>query len=140
MGHLGDSPSCRRRSRVEGRGGRVRGLPPGNPRRCWFRLRTAAPSEKRGSPVPAPPTPGRRRCKHGLAVTGRRGAVVVLVLVTSGALCLGFILVLGAMMGSEQDDSGCTGSGESVLPASASKVGGLTPAQLANAGAVIAEG
>src|SRR3954454_6819220 len=70
----------------------------------------------------------------------RRGAVVVFVLAMSGALCLGFILVLGAMMGSEQDDSGCTGSGESVLPASASKVGGLTPAQLANAGAVIAGG
>src|SRR3954451_14913308 len=73
-------------------------------------------------------------------MTGRRGAAGVLFLVTAGALCLGFILVLGAMMGSEQDDSGCTGSGESVLPASASKVGGLTPAQLANAGTVIAEG
>jgi hypothetical protein len=70
----------------------------------------------------------------------RRGAVVVFVLAMSGALCLGFILVLGAMMGSEQDDSDCTGSPGSVLPASVSKVGGLTPAQLANAGAVIAEG
>src|SRR3954451_13143087 len=73
-------------------------------------------------------------------MTGRRGAAGVLFLVTAGALCLGFILVLGAMMGSEQEDSGCTRTGGSVLPASASKVGGLTPAQLANAGAVIAEG
>src|SRR4051812_22997158 len=68
-----------------------------------------------------------------------RGALLVLVLATSGALC-GFILVLGAMMGSEQDDPDCTGTAGSTLPVAASKVGGLTPAQLANAGAVIAEG
>src|SRR4051794_22619156 len=61
----------------------------------------------------------------------RRGAVAVFVLAMSGVLCLRFILVLGAMMGSEQDDSDCTWSPGSVLPASASKRGGLSPAQLA---------
>src|SRR4051812_45564848 len=70
----------------------------------------------------------------------RQGAVVVAVLITVGALSLGFILVLGAMMGAEQDDSMCTDLAEPVLPIRASKVGGLTPSQLANAGAVIAEG
>src|SRR3954464_1896379 len=70
----------------------------------------------------------------------RRGAVVVLVLATAGAFCLGFILVLGAMIGVGQDDLDCTGTAGSTLPAVPSKVGGLTPVQLANAGAVITEG
>jgi murein DD-endopeptidase MepM/ murein hydrolase activator NlpD/endonuclease/exonuclease/phosphatase family metal-dependent hydrolase len=70
----------------------------------------------------------------------RRRIAVVAVLATAGALGIGFILVLGAMMGAQEDDSGCSDLAGPVLPVSASKAGGLSSSQLANAGAVIAEG
>lgn len=71
-----------------------------------------------------------------------RGALIGLVLFTVGGLGMGFLLVLGAMIGSLPDDtSGCdTQQAGSDLPAGAAQVGALTSAQLANAGAVIAEG
>lgn len=73
----------------------------------------------------------------------RPGALLVGVVVLAvGGLGIGFLLVLGAMIGSVPDDpSGCdTQLAGAALPAGAAQVGGLTSAQLANAGAVIDEG
>jgi murein DD-endopeptidase MepM/ murein hydrolase activator NlpD len=74
-----------------------------------------------------------------------RGALLLAVLATAGGLFLAFVLVLGSMMGSTPDGTAPCGTGPagatgSVLPAGAAAVGGLSTAQLANAGAVIAEG
>ncbi len=72
-----------------------------------------------------------------------RGALTGVVVLTVGGLGIGFLLVLGAMIASlpDQSASGCdTQQAGVVLPAGAAEVGGLTSMQLANAGAVIAEG
>ena len=78
-----------------------------------------------------------------MAGVRRPGAALLgVVVLTVGGLGLGFLLVLGAMVGSIPDDtSGCdTQLAAAALPAGAAEVGALTSAQLANAGAVIAEG
>jgi endonuclease/exonuclease/phosphatase family metal-dependent hydrolase len=69
--------------------------------------------------------------------------LIGVVVLTIGGLGIGFLLVLGAMIGSvlDQSSSGCdTQMAGAVLPAGEAEAGGLTSAQLANAGAVIAEG
>ena len=73
-----------------------------------------------------------------------RGAFIVGgVLVTAGGIFVGSLFLLSAMMGSVPDESsGCdtmlAGSTQSV--ANATQVGDLTPAQLANASAIIQDG
>ena len=63
-------------------------------------------------------------------------------MLTSGGLCLALVLVLGVWMGSVPGgSSGCGGDpAGSTVPVGASRVRGLSPAQQANADAVIAEG
>ena len=70
------------------------------------------------------------------------GALAGVVVLTIGGLGVGLLLLLVAMIGSLPDEtSGCdTQLAGAELPAGAAEVGGLTSAQLANAGAVIAEG
>lgn len=73
-----------------------------------------------------------------------RGAFVVGgVLVTAGGLFVGSLFLLSAMMGSVPDESsGCDTvlAGSARSGGAATEVGDLTPAQLANAGAIIQEG
>ena len=55
-------------------------------------------------------------------------------------LVVGGILVVGSMLGGTQDTAGCEAPTQTTDLALASRVGGLTSSQLANAGAVIAAG
>src|SRR6188472_235269 len=77
-------------------------------------------------------------------MTRPRGAVVFGgVLVTAGGLFVGSLFLLSAMMGSVPDESsGCDTvlAGSTPSGDAATQVGDLTPAQLANASAIIQEG
>ena len=73
-------------------------------------------------------------------VTGRRVALVALVLLVPVAVLICGVLVVAAMMGVFQGDEGNSCNGGSGPVVEARGVGGLTPSQLANASAVITEG
>ncbi|NUR07757.1 MAG: peptidoglycan DD-metalloendopeptidase family protein [Nocardioidaceae bacterium] len=77
-------------------------------------------------------------------MSGRRAPTVgVVVLLVLGGLFVGSLFLLSALMGSMSDESGgcdTVPAGPAPVAGAGRKVGDLTPAQLANAQAVVAEG